>query len=691
MSQTLPAVEILRDVGALAMPSEKIMVPEYAARNIILDVKGGYYGPWDNAITHLMVEPANCLTSRNYDAVVMVSSAQSAKTQCLGDNWALQTICQDHLDFLLVEKSQVESRNHSKTKVDRVIQASPNILAHLTKGHANNIHEKKTNAGAFLWIKWPTKNTLSGSTISRIALNDYDRFPDDIDGEGSAFDLAYGRRTYFGSRGMVMAESSPSKPIIDPKWTAQTAHEAPPTIGILGLYNTGDRRRVYSRCPHCDSWITLEASPETIHTPDGISDEGEAAWESSLICPASGCLLGMDDETRFKRNAFWVREGQTINPDGSLADDGRVSRRATFWASGWHASFSTWQSIISAYLMALHGYERTGDEDSLKSEINTKIGGPYWSNLDRAAADGKGNLEDRIENTWIRHHVPDGVRTITAIVDVQKRSFEVAIIGRGMDNERWIMDRFSIRTTEVAQEPIRPSVVSAHWQEITARVLLNAYRIDDNQWLRVHMMAVDSGGADGTTDLAYDYWRSLPAALKPRVMPVKGTASASGKGMTRLTRPDSRGRKDRPTGGQGDVPVLLIHANRAKDALALDLARDVPGQRYIHIPDWIGRKHLDELRSEIRDQKGAWKLIAGGKRNELWDHLYYESGVWDHNTRGGQVNPATLGHWFNSLETNSDVLTLDQKKRLRDRAFAHPKPVQRQPRRAARKSWTSKW
>ena len=47
-------------------------------------------------------------------------------------------------------------------------------------------------------------------TLPRVLLTDYDRMPDDVDGEGSPFDLARGRTRTFGSRAYVVAESSPS-------------------------------------------------------------------------------------------------------------------------------------------------------------------------------------------------------------------------------------------------------------------------------------------------------------------------------------------------------------------------------------------------------------------------------------------------------------------------------------------------
>lgn len=88
-----------------------------------------------------------------------------------------------------------------------------------------------------------------------MALTDYDRFPEDIDGEGDGFSLASKRTTTFMSAGMTLAESSSGREITDVKWRRSSPHEAPPTTGILSLYNRGDRRRWYWPCPHCGDWF----------------------------------------------------------------------------------------------------------------------------------------------------------------------------------------------------------------------------------------------------------------------------------------------------------------------------------------------------------------------------------------------------------------------------------------------------
>lgn len=73
----------------------------------------------------------------------------------------------------------------------------------------NNVHDKTFKDGSFLKIGWPSVNIMSSSDYRFVALTDYDRFPENIDGEGDGFSTASKRTTTFMSAGMTLVESSP--------------------------------------------------------------------------------------------------------------------------------------------------------------------------------------------------------------------------------------------------------------------------------------------------------------------------------------------------------------------------------------------------------------------------------------------------------------------------------------------------
>lgn len=74
----------------------------------------------------------------------------------------------------------------------------------------NNVYDRTFRAGNYLKIGWPSVNIMSSSDYKCVALTDYDRFLEDIDGEGDAFSLASKRTTTFMSSGMTLVESSPA-------------------------------------------------------------------------------------------------------------------------------------------------------------------------------------------------------------------------------------------------------------------------------------------------------------------------------------------------------------------------------------------------------------------------------------------------------------------------------------------------
>lgn len=208
-----------------------------------------------------------------------------------------------------------------------------------------------------------------------MALTDYDRFPENIDGEGDGFSLASKRTTTFMSAGMTLAESSPGREITDVKWRRSSPHEAPPTTGILSLYNRGDRRRWYWPCPHCGDWFqpAMENMVGYRDNPDLM-----AASEAARIqCPHCRALIQPEQKRGLNNRGVWLKEGQFINKDGEISGEARRSRIASFWMEGPAAAYQTWQQLVYKLLTAEEEYERTGSEETLKAVINTDWGLPY--------------------------------------------------------------------------------------------------------------------------------------------------------------------------------------------------------------------------------------------------------------------------------------------------------------------------
>lgn len=629
MAKRASARGIRRDVSGILRAPRRMLVADAVKDYMRVPMGAGNSVPWDPNLAPYVIEPMNCLASREYDAVVFVGPARTGKTIGLIDGWIVYNIVCDPADMLVIQVSEEKAREHSKKRLDRTFRSSPEVKTRLSpRRNDNNVYDRTFRAGNYLKLGWPSVNIMSSSDYKSVALTDYDRFPEDIDGEGDAYSLASKRTTTFMSSGMTLVESSPGRDIRDTKWRRTTPHEAPPTTGILSLYNRGDRRRLYWPCPHCGEYFQPE-----MDNMAGYRDSNDPVLASEaayLQCPACKGRVTPDMKRALNMKGVWLRDGQHIDSSGNIQGDGRRSRIASFWMEGPAAAYQTWAQLIYKFLTAEQEYETTRSEETLKTVINTDFGRPY---LPRASIEQRKSelLEQRAEDVPKRS-VPDGVLFLTATVDVQagrNRRFVVQITGYGSMGERWIVDRYNIRQSlrcdgngESIQ--IDPASYPEDWDLLLTDVFEKIWPLaaEPSKGMRLMSMAVDSGGEDGVTDNAYKFWRKCRReGLGKRVYLFKGDSVRRSK-LIQRTFPDNTGRSTRRAQATGDVPLYLLQTDALKDRVNNALWRDSPGPGYVHFPSWLGNWFYDELTYEERSNEGKWSKPGRGD-NEAFDLLVY--------------------------------------------------------------------
>ncbi|EEC8160163.1 phage terminase large subunit family protein [Escherichia coli] len=314
-----------RDISAGFSPPRRMPISEAVKKFMRVPKGAGNSVPWDPELTPYIIEPMNCLASREYDAVIFVGPARTGKTIGLIDGWIVYTIVCDPSDMLVVQMTEDKAREHSKKRLDRTFRSSAAVKKRMSpRRNDNNVHDKTFRDGSFLKIGWPSVNIMSSSDYRFVALTDYDRFPENIDSEGDGFSLASKRTTTFMSAGMTLVESSPGRDICDSKWRRKSPHEAPPTTGILSLYNRGDRRRWYWSCPHCGEYFqpAMDAMTGYRNEPDPFK-ASEAAY---LLCPHCSGIITAEKKRELNSAGVWLREGQVIDRNGNVSGEPRRSR-----------------------------------------------------------------------------------------------------------------------------------------------------------------------------------------------------------------------------------------------------------------------------------------------------------------------------------------------------------------------------
>lgn len=619
---------IVAETAALLRPEQRLTVPEAASRYRFV---GGDDEAWSDELTPYIAEPAECLTAREYRAVAFVGPARTGKTFGLIDCWIGHGIVCDPDDFMAVFPAAATAEYHSETRISRMIRKSPALAAELAPTrYADAIVKKRFRAGMVVSFMSPTKTTLASKDLRKVALSDYDRYSDDIGGEGQAFGLALKRGQTFHSRAMCLVESSPGRSVIDPAWkpSADAPHEAAPSTGILAIYNDGDRRRLYGQCPHCREWFLPASDESAMIFPEDEPSLVRRAKGVSIVCTLCGAAIGTEHEHRFKASCRWVAEGQRVTSDGRvIGERARKSGIASFWMSGWFAAFQRWESIALNYLQALAAYEASGDEGALKTTANVDRGEPY---LERSRIDAGLSVEqlaERAESALGRGVVPASARYLVGAIDVQGGRFVVQMEAFGVGAESWIVDRFDLSVSERRDEDGRrvamsPATHPEDWHAIEREVIRREWALEGSTTVRVRAARVvcDMHGSDGVSANAFEFWRHCRAnGLGRTFMLLRGDRHADDE--VRETVPDQQGLDGRKH--KGDVPVLQLNTNRLKDRVDAALKRADDGPKRVHFPEWLERAWFEEALAEAKDTKGRWIKRRSGARNESLDLLAY--------------------------------------------------------------------
>lgn len=536
-------------------PPERLTVAQAAEKYRYINNPGSYVGPFKNDLTPYLIEPMEVLTSLDFTGMIFAGPAQCGKSD-MSLNWlTYSTVC-DPADYMHIDKAQASARDFYQRRIEKLFRDTTAVRGRLMPGkHHQSTYSTRFTSGMLLTLSWPTVNELSGKPVGRLWLADYDRMDEDIGGEGSPYDLAVQRMKTFGRFGMCAAESSPSRITENPRWMPKTPHEAPPTTGILALYNRGDRRRWNWPCLACGT--PFEPDFSLFEWPDCGDDLLASAEQVVMRCPH--CSHAYRDSTHdetgtpgkraMNKRGFWLKDGEKFDPEtGEILGTPVRSRTASFWLKGPAATFADWTDMTLKYLKAVQEFENTGSEEALKTTINTDQGLPYLPagiEAERLPEE----LKARASESLGERVVPHDVRFLVASVDTQKNRFEVQVHGIKPHGDVVVVDRFKIRKSTRLDEdgdplPLNPGSHVEDWHLLVDQVLERRYDLIDGSGrkMQVRLLCIDSGGAVGVTSNAYEFWRQLRADGRNyhrRVQLLKGVATPSPRSFGSTTRTPS--------------------------------------------------------------------------------------------------------------------------------------------------------
>lgn len=476
--------------------------------------------------------------------------------------------------ILLVQPTVDDAKNFSKETIAPMLRDVP-VLSRIVfedsddagpRDSGNTILHKRFPGGVLSMV-----GANSGAGFRRVsrkvvAFDEVDAYPPSAGSDGDPIMLGTKRAEFFWDRKIIAG----STPLV----AGYSRIEA--------LYEAGDRRRYYVPCPECGHMDFMvfaehEGGGHYIKWPEGKPDE------AYLVCSGNGCVI----EHKHKRDMV---------ARGAWRAAGEFKGHASFHISALYSYSpnSSWGDIAKEFLAA------KGNSETLRVFCNTVLG-ETWK--EKGEAPDWERLFARREAYPIGS-IPEGVKFLTAGVDVQKDRFVYEIVGWGFNKESWSIESGVLAGDTANEKDWAPldALLSRSWEAQSIR-----------------MLAVDSGY---NTQQVYNWARRYPMA---RVIATKGVRQA----RTIIDHPSAVDVTVRGVKMARGYKVWTVGTDVAKAELYGWLRLPEGAASYCHFPEY-GEEYFKQLTGEhlvtTVSRQGfkvfEWQVIPGRENHWLDARVY---------------------------------------------------------------------
>lgn len=568
------AAELLSRVRSTWRPPPVLTVSEFADDQLIVPtgpLEGTKWrtdtAPYQRGIVDAFHEPG-------VEQAVVMTSSQVGKTS-LALNLTAYHIVHDPCPILVVEPTvDPMAKDFSKNRLDPLVKATPALEERVSKRRqkgGSSTTYLKTFRGGFLAIAGANSAaSLAARSIRLLILDEIDRYPPELRGEGDTISVAMKRTAAYRGRRRILMESTP------------TVRDGP----IDTWYRRGDQRKFFIPCPECG-----EMEPyrwENVRWENGDPDTARIVCES--------CDHGMDDVERIEQLAHgeWIPTAES-----------KRQHLVSFHLWEAYSPFSSLAEIVGGFLEA-RKRQKAGDPAEMHTFQNTSLGAP----VEHEEGEGVDTESILLRREEYPAPVPAGACLLTAGVDTQDDRLEVLVVGWGPGEESWLIDHRELWGDTSQDGP---------WK-LLKEVLEHEYQHENGSRLPIRATGLDTAGH--RTQEAYNFCGKNAAK---RVYACIGRTN---------DRPlVSAPAKPRRGPGARKVPLYTVGVDAAKALLMsrLKIERDddeAPGPKpgYIHIPheSWAHEEFVAQLTSERL--KTTWRAgrpvsrwVKTRTRNEALD------------------------------------------------------------------------
>jgi len=572
-----------RDIKLTARPywraPPRLLVSDFADQELIVTSGPLASGKWRTSFMPYQRGILDAFFEPGVEYVVVQASSQVGKTTAAVVLVAYH-MAHDPCTILVVEPTvKPMAEDFSKNRLEPIIDASPILRETVSKKRSkdsqNTTLAKAFKGGSLSIGGANSAASLAARTIRFLVLDEVERYPYELAGEGSTIQIAIKRTAAYGSQRRVFISSSP------------TLKGGPIDV----WYERGDQRRYHVPCPSCGYMHAYQWK--------NVVWENDDPATARLRCPACDYRITNAERVAVLEKGEW-RPAQTERADKSIVS-------FHIWEA--YSPLSSLSQMVADFLFALKAKD-AGDSSRLHTWMNTTLGEaiePYIGEK----IDSRGLLLRK--ESYGDFEVPGSVACLTMSIDTQDDRLEVLITGWGPGEEAWFVDRH-VLDGDTSASPL-DTTRATPWTHLD-ELLDRTYRHPAGN-MQISATCIDSGGH--RTERVYEW---VYRHQSRRVFAIIGRSDdrplVSSPSLKRWGR------------GERQVSLYTIGIDAAKRLLFDRLKVEEPGPGYIHFPsvDWCDDEFARQLTSErlvTKRERGrpkqVWEPVRA--RNEALDLYVY--------------------------------------------------------------------
>ena len=482
-------------------------------------------GQWHTDRAEYLREIMDTIGDNNIRTVVIMSSSQVGKTECLLNAIGF-FIDHDPSPMLLIEPTLDMADAVSKDRLAAMLRDTPCLrgkVAEARSRDSNNTILHKTFPGGHITLTGSNSAASLASRPLRIVFADeVDRYDASAGPDGDPVSLAAKRTITFWNRKLVMM----STPVLRGLSRIESAFE------------TSDQRYFEVPCPDCQEYQRLRWKNVIWNKDKDANGNTIKHYPKTAQYVCEHCGACWDNVTRWAA----VRRGRW------------VATKPFEGVAGFHLSeiYSSWVPLED---MARDWLAAQGNLNQMQTFINLSLG-ESWELPFEAKVEGHALLA-RCEN-YTANTLPDEIQWLTVGGDTQPDRLEISVWGFGAAEESWAIEHVILRG-DLAQQDLFVELDN---------LLLGAYRTVSGRELRISAACLDVAGPGGQQVLNFTQTRAAR-----RIYGIRGQPGAKHLWPARSSRSNSGGM------------IYMLGVDNGKDTIYSRLRGiDKPGPGYIHFP-----------------------------------------------------------------------------------------------------------